>query len=103
MQGYLKAVLAACNKTEPNGQVLGSGRIDGQVLSSRPSATARVGVRCLAMLLKSLAHFNHASDILQVISLTQHEYFLRRLRARSAATAFCSPDHSDQRASDLQG
>ena len=60
LQGYLKALLAACNKTEATGP------LDGPVSGSKPSATARVGVKCLAILLKSLAHFNHAFDILQV-------------------------------------
>ena len=66
LQGYLKAVLAACNKTEPAGGTQNSAAAPGPVPGTRPSATARVGVRCLALLLKSLSHFNHAFDILQV-------------------------------------
>lgn len=66
LQGYLKAVLAACNKTEPTGDVQHPAAAPGPGPGSRPSATARVGVRCLALLLKSLSHFNHAFDILQV-------------------------------------
>ena len=64
MQGYLKALLAACNKTEAIGSP-GGGSLGGQVSGTKPSASARVGVKCLAILLKSLAHFNHAFDILQ--------------------------------------
>ena len=66
MQGYLKALLAACNQTEAIGAP------DGPVSGSKPSATARVGVKCLAVLLKSLAHFNHAFDILQVCAAHRH-------------------------------
>ena len=66
LQGYLKALLAACNKTEATGDP------HGPVSGSKPSATARVGVKCLAILLKSLAHFNHAFDILQVCASQRH-------------------------------
>ena len=63
LQGYLKALLAACNKTEATGPP--GSPVSGPVSGTKPSATARVGVKCLAVLLKALAHFNHAFDILQ--------------------------------------
>ncbi|EIE19958.1 hypothetical protein COCSUDRAFT_44354 [Coccomyxa subellipsoidea C-169] len=65
-QAYLKALLDACNAAERRPRQ--NGTAAPEPASAAPSlATPRVAVRCLAMLLTSLPHFNHASDVLQAV------------------------------------
>ena len=59
-QGYLKALLKGCNAAEGGGMDPQADRGVARL------GTARVAVRCLALLLASLPHFNYAGDILQV-------------------------------------
>lgn len=66
MQAYLKALLAACNAAERRPRQNGAAAAPGPAAGAPSLATPRVAVRCLAMLLTSLSHFNHASDVLQV-------------------------------------
>ena len=74
-QGFLKALLRTCNAAEracdQARKRAGCGGGAGEAGARRGApdqaalASARVAVRCLALLLASLPHFNYASDILQ--------------------------------------
>ncbi|BDA51329.1 Nucleolar complex protein 3 homolog [Coccomyxa sp. Obi] len=66
-QAYLKALLAACNAAERRSRQNGAAAAPGPPAAAPSLATPRVAVRCLAMLLTSLPHFNHASDVLQAV------------------------------------
>ena len=68
-QAYLKALLDACNAAERRPRQNGAAALE-PAPAALSLATPRVAVRCLAMLLTSLPHFNHASDVLQVCDST---------------------------------
>ena len=94
-QGFLKALLRTCNAAEGAPGVdkqardgVGAGANARRTAPDQAAlASARVAVRCLALLLTSLPHFNYAADILQARP-TQRAPYLPHQNTSSAQAWF---------------